>query len=278
MQALQELAPEIKELQEKYKDDKQRLQQEMMKFYQENKVNPVRLLPAAGAAAAGLLRAVLHAADGPQARHLRASRSAERARTKSATQVDPGSRQFLFIPDLTDKATGGVLVVLSSSTSARSCCRAPDVGDGGQDAAHDHDGAAVRLRPVHHRASRPACSSTGSRRTSGPSASSTRCGRSSARRSRRRSARTGRDQGSSTSLKQSASAVTPANDEGGKGSGAKPARARAQRRARRRARKAARTPAAATAPPRRRRRSASAGASLRPPAASARRRRSGRRR
>ena len=34
------LAPEMKALQEKYKDDKQRLQQEMMKFYQENKVNP----------------------------------------------------------------------------------------------------------------------------------------------------------------------------------------------------------------------------------------------
>ena len=40
MQAMQRLAPEIKALQEKYKDDKQRLQQEMMKFYQENKVNP----------------------------------------------------------------------------------------------------------------------------------------------------------------------------------------------------------------------------------------------
>src|SRR5947199_10729003 len=40
MQSLQELAPEIKALQEKYKDDKQRLNQEMMKFYQENKVNP----------------------------------------------------------------------------------------------------------------------------------------------------------------------------------------------------------------------------------------------
>ena len=34
------LAPEIKALQAKYKDDKQRLNQEMMKFYQENKVNP----------------------------------------------------------------------------------------------------------------------------------------------------------------------------------------------------------------------------------------------
>ena len=40
MQAMQRLRPEIKELQEKYKDDKQRLNQEMMKFYKENKINP----------------------------------------------------------------------------------------------------------------------------------------------------------------------------------------------------------------------------------------------
>ena len=40
MQALQRLSPEIKALQAKYKDDRQRLNQEMMKFYQENKVNP----------------------------------------------------------------------------------------------------------------------------------------------------------------------------------------------------------------------------------------------
>jgi YidC/Oxa1 family membrane protein insertase len=41
MQALQVLQPEMKKLQERYKDDKQRLNQEMMKFYQENKVNPL---------------------------------------------------------------------------------------------------------------------------------------------------------------------------------------------------------------------------------------------
>ncbi len=40
MQGLQQLAPQIKAIQEKYKDDKQRQNQEMMKFYQENKVNP----------------------------------------------------------------------------------------------------------------------------------------------------------------------------------------------------------------------------------------------
>src|SRR4051794_5708474 len=41
MQALQRLAPEIKALQARHKDDKQRLNEEMMKFYRENKVNPL---------------------------------------------------------------------------------------------------------------------------------------------------------------------------------------------------------------------------------------------
>lgn len=41
MIAMQKIQPEIKKLQEKYKDDKERLSQEMMKFYKENKVNPL---------------------------------------------------------------------------------------------------------------------------------------------------------------------------------------------------------------------------------------------
>src|SRR3954470_21146674 len=41
MQALQRLQPKIKELQARYKDDKQRLNQEMMGFYKEHKVNPL---------------------------------------------------------------------------------------------------------------------------------------------------------------------------------------------------------------------------------------------
>jgi YidC/Oxa1 family membrane protein insertase len=40
MRAMQALQPQIKELQAKYKNDKQRMQQEMMRFYKENKVNP----------------------------------------------------------------------------------------------------------------------------------------------------------------------------------------------------------------------------------------------
>ena len=40
-QKLQVLQPEMKKIQERYKDDRQRMNQEMMKFYQENKVNPL---------------------------------------------------------------------------------------------------------------------------------------------------------------------------------------------------------------------------------------------
>ena len=39
--ALQRLQPELKAIQAKYKDDKQRQQQELMKFYKENQVNPL---------------------------------------------------------------------------------------------------------------------------------------------------------------------------------------------------------------------------------------------
>lgn len=41
MQRMQEIQPEIKKLQAKYKGDKQKLNEEMMKFYQENKINPL---------------------------------------------------------------------------------------------------------------------------------------------------------------------------------------------------------------------------------------------
>ena len=41
MQALQRLQPEMKKIQERYKEDKQRMQQELMKFYQEHNFNPL---------------------------------------------------------------------------------------------------------------------------------------------------------------------------------------------------------------------------------------------
>lgn len=41
MKGMQKLQPEMKKLREKFGDDKQRLNQEMMKFYKEHKVNPL---------------------------------------------------------------------------------------------------------------------------------------------------------------------------------------------------------------------------------------------
>ncbi|MBE0428614.1 MAG: membrane protein insertase YidC [Thermoleophilia bacterium] len=40
MRSLQKLQPKMKELQARYKDDRQKLNEEMMKFYREHKVNP----------------------------------------------------------------------------------------------------------------------------------------------------------------------------------------------------------------------------------------------
>lgn len=40
MKAMQDIQPEMKKIQNKYEDDKEKQQQEMMKLYQENNVNP----------------------------------------------------------------------------------------------------------------------------------------------------------------------------------------------------------------------------------------------
>src|ERR671916_686933 len=41
MQAMQRLQPDMKKLQKRYKDDRQRMNQELMKLYQEHQVNPL---------------------------------------------------------------------------------------------------------------------------------------------------------------------------------------------------------------------------------------------
>jgi len=110
MQALARLQPEIKKLQEKYKDDKQRLNQEMMRFYQENKVNPfssclplVAQLPVFFALFYMLRKDLRHdicpdinPPDIPNPKPCGASEAAH----------------FLGIPDITDKATGTTLLIL----------------------------------------------------------------------------------------------------------------------------------------------------------------------
>jgi YidC/Oxa1 family membrane protein insertase len=110
MKALQEIAPELKKVQERYKDDKQRQQQEVMKFYQENKVNPLAsCLPLV--AQLPVFLALFYMLRTDLKWDICGIPPAEAA-NKVCEQVQPGSGQFLFIPDLTDNATGGVLIVL----------------------------------------------------------------------------------------------------------------------------------------------------------------------
>jgi YidC/Oxa1 family membrane protein insertase len=100
MRGLQEAAPQMKALQEKYKDDRQRLSQEMMRFYQENKINPFSsCLPLIAQLPVFLALFYLLRQD-------------LRIDICNSTEPCGDAAAWWFIPDLTDKATGGVLVAL----------------------------------------------------------------------------------------------------------------------------------------------------------------------
>ena len=94
MRALQALQPQLKEIQEKYKNDKQRMQQEMMRFYKENKVNPLAsCIPLLAQLPIFITLFFL-------------------LRDELPDDILPGEESFLFISDLTAKATGGELILL----------------------------------------------------------------------------------------------------------------------------------------------------------------------
>jgi YidC/Oxa1 family membrane protein insertase len=140
MQEMQRLAPQISALKEKYKDDKQRQQQEIMKFYQEHKINPLASclplllqLPVFISLFYMLRTDLKFDICGPQLREhytrelhrpiVKNSQIPEHAvkvmghTVKGLTEIGcnvvaPGSAKFLFIPDITFKATGATLVVL----------------------------------------------------------------------------------------------------------------------------------------------------------------------
>jgi YidC/Oxa1 family membrane protein insertase len=115
MRKLQVLGPELKAIQAKYKEDKQRQQQEVMKFYKENEVNPfASCLPLVAQLPVfiGLfymLRTSLRKDICPGIQHAYQAIHGH----GSAVACGPhGGAGFLFIPDLTNKATGAVLIVL----------------------------------------------------------------------------------------------------------------------------------------------------------------------
>jgi YidC/Oxa1 family membrane protein insertase len=108
MRAMQQIAPLMKDVQSKYKDDKQRQQQEMMKLYQEHKVNPfASCLPLLAQLPVFISLFYLLQQD---------------LRKEICPELQTGGQnvpcgaseasEFLFIPDITDNATGGVLIAL----------------------------------------------------------------------------------------------------------------------------------------------------------------------
>jgi len=128
MQRLQLVMPELKTIQDKYKDDKQRQQQEMMKFYRENRVNPLSsCLPLLFQfpffiALYFMLRTDLKTDMCPgvegyarsldtSVTHVTCSQFGDSAYAASH-HISVSDPSFLFIPDLTAKATGAALIVL----------------------------------------------------------------------------------------------------------------------------------------------------------------------
>ena len=128
--SLQRHMPEMKAIQEKYKDDKQKQSEELMKFYRENNINPfASCLPLLlqfpvlislfymlrtdlkkHICPEGMITAYNHAAH-KAVQHIGEVPSHFIGET-TCNQVEPHSAKFLFLPDITDKATGIALAVL----------------------------------------------------------------------------------------------------------------------------------------------------------------------
>ena len=94
MRALQALQPQIKAIQQRYKDDKQRLQRELMGFYQENKINPF----------ASCVPLILQLPVFIALYQL--------LRSSTFNNEIASTPGFLGIPDLSAKATGATLGIL----------------------------------------------------------------------------------------------------------------------------------------------------------------------
>src|SRR3954465_16049042 len=109
MLEMQLLQPEMKRLQAQYRGDRQKLNEEMMKLYQEHKVNPLAsCLPL-------LLQLPFFISLFYMLRHdLRDDicPAVQQAAGHSVPCGPGGDASFLGIPDLTNKATGATLVIL----------------------------------------------------------------------------------------------------------------------------------------------------------------------
>jgi YidC/Oxa1 family membrane protein insertase len=110
MQNMAKFQPEIKRLQDRFKGDRERLNQEMMKFYRENKVNPfASCLPLV--AQLPVFLALFYMLRKDLRHDICPDINPPDVPNPKPCGESPAS-QFLFIPDLTDKATGSVLIAL----------------------------------------------------------------------------------------------------------------------------------------------------------------------
>jgi YidC/Oxa1 family membrane protein insertase len=96
MRAMSAIQPQIKEMQERYKDDRERMQREMMQIYQENGVNPF----------ASCLPLLLQLPVFMSLFYL--LRSGE----FKAEVTAAGEQSWLFINNILEKATGTTLIIL----------------------------------------------------------------------------------------------------------------------------------------------------------------------
>jgi YidC/Oxa1 family membrane protein insertase len=113
MQSMVRVAPQLKEIQAKYKDDKQRQQQEVMKFYADNKINPfASCLPLV--AQMPFFIGLFYLLRSDLRREICGRGIEQIGKLVPCGQIPnpTGDERFLFIPDLTVKANGWVLAVL----------------------------------------------------------------------------------------------------------------------------------------------------------------------
>jgi YidC/Oxa1 family membrane protein insertase len=122
MQEMQRLSPQIAALKAKYKEDKQRQQQEIMAFYREHKINPLAsCLPLLLQLPVFISLFYMLRTDlkldicGRQIHEHYGAHVSESTLSKVTCSQVPGahhSGKFLFLPDITSKATGAALIVL----------------------------------------------------------------------------------------------------------------------------------------------------------------------
>jgi YidC/Oxa1 family membrane protein insertase len=125
MRRMQHLQPQMKAIQQKYKEDKQRQQEEMMKFYRENDVNPLgSCLPLVAQLPVFIslfymLRKNLRTDICPGIQHVHQlsliSHGMSAAAAKASAPIACGpvpAAHFLFIDDITNTAHGATLVIL----------------------------------------------------------------------------------------------------------------------------------------------------------------------